>query len=52
MAMTGKYPPSGGWVRLIPEKIVPRPTPKNKEILTQKKRRSLLDFLKKIFMKN
>lgn len=28
MAMTGRYPPSGGWVRLIPEKIVRQPTPK------------------------
>jgi hypothetical protein len=30
MASTGKYPPSGGWTRLIPEKITPVPTPKPK----------------------
>jgi hypothetical protein len=27
----GKYPPSAGWQRLIPEKIVSIPTPKSKE---------------------
>lgn len=26
----GEYPPVGGWHRLVPEKIVSRPTPKKK----------------------
>ena len=29
MGMTGKYPPTGGWDRLIPEKIKPDSTLKN-----------------------
>ena len=30
MATTGRYPASGGWERLIPEKITPVPVPKPK----------------------
>jgi len=51
--MIGKYPPSDGWKRLVPEKIVPQPTPKSGpkqvEILMPKKRRNIRDFLKDIF---
>lgn len=28
MGYTGEYPPTGGWERLIPEKIEPRETPR------------------------
>ena len=56
MGMVGKYPPSEGWTRLVPEKIVPQPTPKTKpksvEILIPKKRKSVWDFLKNIFTKH
>lgn len=47
MDQYGEYPPCGDWHRLIPEKIVPKPTPKKKAGEKESRVKLFFDSLKR-----